>query len=209
MLHCLGPSTSRCSAWLIQLQDKRKKHLSNPTMVGKHLQKGKQDVCEHKAWTGKWECGYCSVLKVGGGCIGLCGKRQWGFAEAKVAWVGVGCQGGGGITTAGRCPYHRSFCCTQKQAQGDKRVTGGRKGFGMKWSLRWNKSGSRERQETSSSHPEQGLNPGGYRVAEEGMRTILHSSWQGREAGCQCVSPWQQSRDCWSVSFALPNGIYK
>lgn len=41
------------------------------------------------------------------------------------------------------------------------------------------------------------------------MRSILHSSWQGREPGCQRVSPWQQSRDCWSVSFVLPNGIYK
>lgn len=37
------------------------------------------------------------------------------------------------------------------------------------------------------------------------MRIILHSSWQGRER----VSPWQQSRGCRSVSFALPNGIYK
>lgn len=42
ILHCLGPSTSRCSAWLIQLQDKRKNHLSNPTMVSEHLQKGEQ-----------------------------------------------------------------------------------------------------------------------------------------------------------------------
>lgn len=35
------------------------------------------------------------------------------------------------------------------------------------------------------------------------MRSILRSSWQGRELDCQRVSPWQQSGGCWGVSFAL------